>query len=235
MRVAIVGAVPPELAPLEETLSADGNWERQTEQVYVHKERELAVYTALVGVGKVNSAYRIAEILQSFGPELVVNIGYAGGMLDEAAHGDIVIGNDYSQVDFVSLLQQDTPRAIPGASPYVIPEGFILQVEQASRSLGFVHYKGRIATGDFFLNDSRKKAEIIQAFSPVAFDMESAAIAHVCAKKGVAFVAVRTISDLADDDAHISVKETKDIIEERPVRVVLQALYEHAPALVQQA
>jgi adenosylhomocysteine nucleosidase len=226
-KVAVVSAIDREIIPLLLTLQNDPAWVKKTDAVYENQQQRLVLYIGIVGVGKVNSAYRTAEILQAFAPELVVNIGYAGGMAETAQPGDIVIGNDYRQVDFAGLFSNFTPGEIPGARPYVIPEPFTNLLEKNSNRLGFRSHTGRIATGDFFLNDNKKKAEIIATFSPVAFDMESAAIAHVCADKEIAFVAVRTLSDLADDNAQISVKATVDTIEHRPVTVILQALYEY--------
>lgn len=227
IKVAVVSAIDKEIIPLQEKLQNDAGWVKKTDAVYENAKRGLALYAAIVGVGKVNSAYRTAEILQAFAPELVINVGYAGGLAATALPGDIVIGDDYRQVDFSGLFSNFAPGEIPGARPYVIPAAFTALLEKNSNLLGFRSHKGRIATGDFFLSDDRKKAEIIKTFSPVAFDMESAAIAHVCADKATAFVAVRTLSDLADDNACISVKATLNAIEHRPVTVVLQALYEY--------
>lgn len=226
-KIAIIGAVEQELLPLSEALQLDGEWERLTDSVYVNKQRGIEIFAGVVGVGKVNSAYRIAEIVQEFSPELIINIGFAGGMLSDALPGDIIIGTDYRQVDFVSLSQQLSVGVIPGAAPFLIPEPFIQLAEKHSKGSGFRTFSGRIATGDFFLNDNVRKAEIVRDFAPAAFDMESAAIAHVCAAKAIPFVALRVLSDLANDEAHLSVSADLSAVARRPVQVALQAINEY--------
>lgn len=235
VKIAIVSAMEQELAPLREILGSGSRWERKDERVFLNDSLDLTVYAGVLGVGKVNAAYRTAEILLNFLPDLVVNVGYAGGMKDGVGGGDIVIGNDYRQVDFHALVSGNEPGTVPLAKPYVIPERFIGLLERKSRELSYPCHVGRIATGDFFLNDSGVKRRIVSDFSPVAFDMESAAIAHVCAEKGIAFVAVRTLSDLADDHAEKAVKElnvSSDRIAQRPVHLVLSVLQENLSAFL---
>ena len=63
---------------------------------------------------------------------------------------------------------------------------------------------GLIVTGDWFVDSREKMREIIDRFPEAkAVDMESAAIAHVCDKRRVAFISFRIISDipLKDNEA----------------------------------
>lgn len=55
---------------------------------------------------------------------------------------------------------------------------------------------GRTATGEAFIADEGR-ADINSRLAPLAVDMESAAIAHVCYLNGVRFIAVRCITDTA--------------------------------------
>ena len=43
----------------------------------------------------------------------------------------------------------------------------------------------------------------VAGHSPLAVEMEGAAVAQVCADYGLPFAAIRTISDRADDAAHL--------------------------------
>jgi adenosylhomocysteine nucleosidase len=69
-------------------------------------------------------------------------------------------------------------------------------------------HRGLIASGDRFVSGSQDAAELVLSLRsaghmPLAVEMEGAAVAQVCADHGVAFAAVRTISDRADDTAHV--------------------------------
>jgi len=68
-------------------------------------------------------------------------------------------------------------------------------------------HTGLVASGDQFVSEAaaaRQMLSDLQAagFSPLAVEMEGAAVAQVCHDYGVPFAAVRTISDRADDSAH---------------------------------
>lgn len=225
-RIAVVSALERELYPLLQRFDAenDNTWIKTGDFTYGSPALRHEIYSAYVGIGKVNAAYRTAEIIRDFSPELIVNIGYAGGMREDARHGDMVIGDSYVQADFDSVIDGAEPGVVPGARSEVIPADFIAVLERQCELNGYRYTTGRIATGDFFLTDSRRKAAIAEAFSPCAFDMESAAIAYVCAQKKLPFVAVRILSDLADDEAQASFTALSEPIELRPVNVLLGAL-----------
>jgi hypothetical protein len=49
------------------------------------------------------------------------------------------------------------------------------------------------------ITSARDKAALASRFAAVAVDMESAALAHVCAEHSIPFAAIRAISDMADE------------------------------------
>ena len=71
-------------------------------------------------------------------------------------------------------------------------------------------YIGRVVTGDQFISDNRKKAEIIEKFDACCAEMEGAAMAQVAVLNKVPFVIIRAISDKADDQARVLVKEFEE-------------------------
>jgi adenosylhomocysteine nucleosidase len=69
-------------------------------------------------------------------------------------------------------------------------------------------HTGLIASGDRFIATAQVSRDVRQALSAqameaLAVEMEGAAVAQVCHDYGIAFAAVRTISDRADDTAHV--------------------------------
>ena len=65
-----------------------------------------------------------------------------------------------------------------------------------------------MATGDQFVGRAAHAQQLVAGLeaagmSPLAVEMEGAAVAQVCADYGVPFAAMRTISDRADDNAHV--------------------------------
>ena len=98
-----------------------------------------------------------------------------------------------------ALLQQAAEQAIAW-----LPQ----QLDPATRAAFGLHsprvHAGKIITGDRFVATAAEsralRAELSEA---LAVDMESAAVAQVCHDYSVPFCAVRTISDRADDAAHV--------------------------------
>lgn len=65
---------------------------------------------------------------------------------------------------------------------------------------------GIVATGDVFIESSRKKKELRRVFSADAVEMEGAAVAHVCRAMNVPCLVIRSISDSADAWASADVR-----------------------------
>lgn len=63
---------------------------------------------------------------------------------------------------------------------------------------------GQIASGDRFVSSAQEVARLREALpNALAVEMEGAAVAQVCHEYGVPFAVMRTLSDAADDTAHV--------------------------------
>jgi adenosylhomocysteine nucleosidase len=64
----------------------------------------------------------------------------------------------------------------------------------------------------------------------LAVEMEGAAVAQVCADYGVPFAAMRTISDRADDTAHIDFPRFVTEVASRYAQAIVKELLQKLPA-----
>ena len=218
-KVAILGAMEIEISYVETYLKGREGWKKLKDNIYANQQKKLQIITQVMGVGKVNAAYQTADIISQYQPDLLINIGYAGGLIQGAGKGDVAIGTEYVQVDFLPCLEKNRTETAES------PKEFIAQLEVKAKELGITTFTGKIATGDFFLHSSTDKKRMIEEFAPIAFDMESAAVAQVAAKKQTEFIAVRTFSDLADDDAAETMCRLP--IEQRPIILTIRTLEEN--------
>ena len=145
------------------------------------------------GIGKVNAAL-CAKKLIDYGVDTIISSGVAGAAESSINVGDIVVGNSYCYHD-VWCGEHNMPGQVQGL-PAVYPSSFVDWIDGIPKQN--VHI-GMIASGDWFVQ-GREKMEAIKSFLPkthnvIAVDMESAAIAQVCYKEGVKFLAIRIISD----------------------------------------
>lgn len=176
------------------------------------------VVLALSRIGKVAAATTTAALIEGFGVGRVVFTGVAGGVGPGVRVGDVVVGTHFVQHDMnASPL---FPRfEIPLYGQTVFPgDGALTELLLQACRAGLHHdamdgrsvaiHQGLIASGDRFVNGAAESAAIVSALqssghAPLAVEMEGAAVAQVCADYGVSFAAVRTISDRADDTAHV--------------------------------
>ncbi len=222
--IAIISALHEEQAGLlalmsgqpPERLAGREFWRGQ-----LHGHQVIAV---LSGIGKVAAATTTAVLMERFQPQQLVFTGVAGGMADRVAVGDIVVGNAFLQHDMdasplfprhelpgygrshlpadprlVALLQRAAEDAVAW-----LPR----QLDPATRAAFGLHaprvHCGKIITGDRFVATAAESHALrAELGAALAVDMESAAVAQVCHDYGVPFCAVRTISDRADDQAHV--------------------------------
>lgn len=90
-------------------------------------------------------------------------------------------------------------------------------------------HQGLVASGDRFVSaaveSSALQATLQAAGHPVlAVEMEGAAVAQVCFDYGLPFAAVRTISDRADDQAHVDFTEFVSQVASRYALDIIQGL-----------
>jgi adenosylhomocysteine nucleosidase len=181
------------------------------------------VVLALSRIGKVAAATTATALIERFGVKQMVFTGVAGGLGANVKVGDVVVAADFLQHDLdVSPLFPRYQVPLYGKARFVADQRLsALLVEAAGIALGSglaqcadleypgarVHH-GLIASGDRFVSGAQECRLLIELLAAaghpaLAVEMEGAAVAQVCHDYGIAFAAVRTISDRADESAHV--------------------------------
>lgn len=183
-----------------------------------------SVVLALSGIGKVAAATTTTALIERFRVARVVFTGVAGGMGAGVSVGDIVVAQDYVQHDMdVSPLFERW--RVPGYAGVRLPCDARLtailseavNVCLASAGGHFDHefmaeaprlHLGLVASGDRFITCAEVARALREPLAAaghevLAVEMEGAAVAQVCLDYGLPFAAVRTISDRADNAAHV--------------------------------
>ncbi len=183
------------------------------------------VVLALSGIGKVAAATTTAVLMERFAIQRLVFTGVAGGLAPHVRVGDVVVATQFVQHD-MDVRPLFTRWQVPGyAAPHFDCDAQLTQalahaaaqcisaaqavaVAFAWQAMRHKLHHGLIASGDQFIvaaNTSQRIHSELQAagYPVLAVEMEGAAIAQTCADYGLPFAAVRTISDRADDSAHL--------------------------------
>lgn len=164
------------------------------------------VIAVLCRIGKVAAATTATALIEHFGVRAIVFTGVAGGLGPDVRVGDVVVAESFLQHDLdASPIFPRHEVPLYGRSRFATDGALTQRLAQAARQAlpGATLHRGLIVSGDRFVCTTAK-ARALQAELPdaLAVEMEGAAIAQVCHDYGVAYAAVRTISDRADDDAH---------------------------------
>ena len=153
-------------------------------------ENEVALVKS--GIGKVNAAVQLAELINVFQPDYVINTGVAGGIDKSLKVGDLVISEKCAYHD---VWCGDGEWGQVQGLPLYFESSKILVQKFKNISTENTRF-GLICTGDQFITQNTVLQQIKQNFpASLAVDMESAALAHVCYLRKIPFVSIRVISD----------------------------------------
>jgi adenosylhomocysteine nucleosidase len=223
-RTAIVAALHDELASVLALMPDEHKEVVGGREFWVGPLHGQDVVAVLSGVGKVAAATTATLLIDRFKAQRIVFTGVAGGLGLGVAVGDVVLARSFLQHDmdasplfprhevpFYGLARFDADAALADALElacermlHSLPqqldastvEAFGLQVPRL--------HQGLLISGDRFVATTAE-SQALQRELPdaLAVEMEGAAFAQVCHDFGVPLTVVRTISDRADDAAHV--------------------------------
>jgi adenosylhomocysteine nucleosidase len=91
-------------------------------------------------------------------------------------------------------------------------------------------HQGLVISGDQFIHSAQACRALTQALpQAMAVEMEGAAVAQVCHDFGVPYTIIRTISDRADEEAHIDFPRFIAAVASRYSLAIVQALTARQP------
>lgn len=209
------------------------------------------VVAVLSGIGKVAAATTATLLATRFGVQRIVFTGVAGGLAPGVGVGDVVVAHSLLQHDMdASPLFPRFEVPLTGLSRFAADAALSDQLAAAAHSalaqpavmLGAATvaefhlqtprvHRGLIISGDRFVATAAESAALRTALpEALAVEMEGAAVAQVCHDFALPFAALRTISDRADDQAHVDFPRFLKQVASRYSVAVLQAWLAAHPA-----
>ncbi|QOP41007.1 5'-methylthioadenosine/adenosylhomocysteine nucleosidase [Sulfurimonas marina] len=208
MKIAIMGAMPEEVAPILEKLGNYTTTEYAGNKYYEANYKGVDVVVAYSKIGKVFSTLTATTMIEHFGCEKLLFSGVAGAVNPELKVGDLVVATKLSQHDLDISAFGHPYGYVPEGSVYVEADPELINISKGvAQSLGKSVREGIIATGDQFVANEDRKNWIGETFNADALEMEGGSVAVVCNALNVPFFILRAISDAADMDASFSFDE----------------------------
>ncbi|MFJ2992588.1 5'-methylthioadenosine/adenosylhomocysteine nucleosidase [Pandoraea sp. NPDC087047] len=226
MTLGIVAALHEEIADLLAEMAPGAHVEHIGMRDYhVGKLHGHDCVIVLARVGKVAAAATTTALIHRFHVDEIVFTGVAGGLAHGLSVGDVVVADTLIQHDMdaspifprfeIPLLRRATfdaeaslRDALAQAARDWLADEMAAQVSPELRAewqmtAPRVHV-GQIASGDRFVSSAQEVSRLRDALpQTLAVEMEGAAVAQVCHEYGIPFAVMRTLSDAADDTAHV--------------------------------
>lgn len=167
----------------------------------------------LCGVGKVHAAMCTQALILKYNPDLILNVGIAGGLGAEINIGDTVIARGVIQHDFdISSFPGRKKGEISGIDLVEIPTTKWVADKILLWSKNILNMKvheGIVLSGDQFVDSLDKAEELRNEFGGIACEMEAGAIGQVCYINKKDFGIIRAISDNANSASGVDFEKFK--------------------------
>lgn len=234
----ILCATPEELAALQSRFGIEQQPETHgPTRVWFGQHRGDDLALALSGIGKVNAAAAATLLLTTCGAKTLIFSGVAGGLNPDHAVGSVLLGARLGIHDYgIVSGRQFTPTeygVIPIGAPRLgearpVPPEVRANLARLRETMAGRLAKpvelGAILTADHFLNCAETRDELRAAFGADAVDMESGAVNEIANAWNVPLYVIRTLSDLAGDDSHLSYAELAGMAAQNSAACVVELL-----------
>ncbi len=226
--VAILGALRRELVYIRPKIKIQRRVHKNGVRFWIGSYGPRKIILAQTGVGP-NQALQAARVaLSSFPVKVIISVGFASALHQDMKIGDLVVGESASFLcgDPCGPHEADPPMpphpspslAKPDAGlsffnrdrgylgPYPSDSRLLLLADEVlentkpSGSERVTVFKGPLLTVRRIIEHAAEKRTLASTTGAIALDMESAAIADAAADARIAYLPVRAISDLVNED-----------------------------------
>ena len=191
MKILLYYAMPKELDGLIREFNLSPSRTRTGVSFYPVSDDITAVAG---GIGKVNAAMATQLAIERCNPDLIINIGVAG-CFKNVEIGTLMLADKFIQHDVDTTGCGDPIGLVSTVNTIEFPTSWPEIAKKAMDMTGLPYLTGTGATGDWFAKSGERAKWIDQTFHPLFIEMEGAAVAQVCMRNQIAFMALKSVSD----------------------------------------
>ncbi len=206
MKIVIMSAMTEEIAPTIEHFTAQEIDVLNSQKVFKYQGKNEFLFLNS-GIGKINAAITTTLVIEKYQPDVIISIGTAGGVAKGMKVSDFVVADKMAFWDVDVTAFNYELGQLPGMPKYIEVKGYQGLLKVVEKIDAIVHI-GTIVTGDSFVCTDDKRNFITENFENVhAIEMESTSILMTAQKLETKCLALRTISDMANEKSDISFDE----------------------------
>lgn len=207
MKIGIVCAGDDEVAPILSMMKTEKISHKAMLKFYEGKLENQNIVTLFSGVCKVNAAIAAQILIDTYGCDMIINGGTAGSMDQHLKPFDLVVSTQTAYHDVDEEILTDFHPWMKSCYFQADEKLISLARNVAKKYMQDSQVVfGTMVTGEAFIEENEKK-KILEKYAPLSVDMETASIAHVCYVNEIPFLAVRAITDCADEEAKDNFEE----------------------------
>ena len=199
-KIGLIVAMPEEIRPFLKVIGTFQQKRLSSFTIYSFAVAGHEVVAVLSGMGPVNGTAATRALVEQYHPELLIHSGFAGGITSGAEVGDIVFAHRVLAFENFEFHEQQGISA-----ELAVHAAKLLEPDRRLRLLAgtFVTAAGIIS-----------KAHLAKALPPLSdvavVEMETAAVTRVATETDTPLLAIRAISDGADEELGFSIEEITD-------------------------
>ncbi|HEY3951380.1 5'-methylthioadenosine/S-adenosylhomocysteine nucleosidase [Phenylobacterium sp.] len=236
--IGILCATAEELAALQARLSL--GLEPTTHgptHVWTGAHHGEGLVLAQAGIGKVNAAAAATLLLSAFDAKTLIFCGVAGGLDPALPVGALLLADALAIHDYGVMaggrLTSTASGVIPLGAPALerpqpVPAQVVAVLTRLAARIGpraeHPVRLGGVITADYFLNCAATRADLFARFAAQAIDMESGAVAQVAAAWATPLYVIRTLSDLAGEESHLTYPQMAQMAADNAALAVVELL-----------
>lgn len=201
--IGLIAAMPEELTPLIRLIGPCRRERAGSFQIYHCMIGTHETFLIQSGMGPRNAAAATRALIADARPDLIISFGFAGAVTGGPSVGDIVVaGRLLHHHNRLFSEQQGVDR---GQAAHLAAS-----LAETCRENGFRTYAGTFVTSGQILSKHTLARQLPAGVEHPVVEMETAAVAQVAVLAGIPLIAVRSISDGAEDELGFTIDEFTD-------------------------
>lgn len=192
--LALLGALREEIADLHRRMVLEEASISQDCHIYQGKYKNQDVLLVQTGLGKERAERATKLVLERYPVTTLISLGFGGALTPEAKVDDIILCSKLHCGD-----NRGTNRELESGKTYWSDSSLISLVSQRLKSTATRFRLGSSVTVTQPVSGPEAKRKLVKAFGADVADMESYWIAKIASERQIPFLAVRAISDTAED------------------------------------